>query len=74
MKPRELERFVTPECFDVRRAGAIGRFGHVADERRGVERDAAVCERSDDEEPLPRLDVERDFDREIAVKAQRVVE
>ena len=68
-KTQELKRFVTPERFDVSCAGAIRALGNLADERRGVERGAAVCDRTDDEQPLTRLEVERDFDGEIAVVA-----
>ena len=39
-----------------------------------LERDAAVHQRSDDQQPLTRLQVERDADREVAVDIQLLFE
>ena len=69
-EPRELQRLVAPDRFDQFGAGTIGAGGDLADERRRLERHAAVHQRTDDQQPLPRLQVERDPDGELAVRLE----
>ena len=63
----KLQRFVAPDGFHQLRPGPIGAGGDVADERRGLERHAPVHQRSDDQQPLPGLQVESNLDSQLAV-------
>jgi len=58
---REEERFIAPHGLDEPGPGAIRARRDVAGERRRFKRRAAVRERTDDEQPLPRLQVEADL-------------
>ena len=70
---QELKRFVTPERFDVSCSSSIRTLRNPANKRSSVERRAAVCNRTDDEQPLMRLEVEGDFHGELAVCGERGV-
>jgi len=63
----QLQRFVAPERFDVTCTSAIGAFDNHPDQWSGIERCPAVCNRSDDEQPLMRLQVEGNLHGELAV-------
>jgi hypothetical protein len=73
-EPYELQRFVTPDRFDERRAGAIRAGRDMPHERRRFERHAAAGERPDDDEPLALLKVEADPDGELGIRLKRSVE
>src|SRR5262249_24764663 len=74
LEARRQQRFVAPERFDEPRAGAVGGRGDGAHEPRRFERDAAVADRSNDEQPLARLQMEADTHRQIGVGPQHRVE
>src|SRR5881628_4055242 len=67
-KADELQRLVAPDCLDQLRARAIRARRDVPDDRRRFERHAAVHERPDDQQPLPGLEVQSNFDGELAVQ------
>jgi hypothetical protein len=73
VEPRQLHGLVAPDRFHQRRAGAIGARRDAAHQRRRLQRDAAVHQRSDDEQALTGLEVERDVDRDICVGFEPVI-
>src|SRR5262245_18133766 len=66
-QPCQQQGFVSPNRLDERRAGAVRARGDMTDERRRFEGEAAR-ERHEDDQPLARLKVQRDPDRELAVR------
>ena len=56
---QRLLHLVAVNRFDERRTGAIGCRGDLPRQWRRFERRAAVCERADNQQPLPRLHVQR---------------
>ena len=64
------QRLVTPEHLDERGARLVRPRGHGAHERGGVERDAAVRERAEDQQSLPGLQVEPDADHQVGIAAE----
>ena len=73
-EPHELQRLVTPDRLDVAGSGAIRGLRQASNQRGRVERDAAIGERSDDRQPLPRLQVQPDPNRQVGVLAEGVVD
>src|SRR5256885_1959599 len=70
----ELQLLVAPNRLDQRRACAISTRSNVPDERSPFERHAAVHQRTDDEQPLARLQIQRNPDRQLAVMFESFVE
>ena len=70
----KLERFVTPDDFDKGGSRPIGALHDVPDEGRRLERRAAACQRSDDEETLAGSQVKADFDGKLAVGMKSLVQ
>ena len=74
LEPQRLLRFVAVNRFDERRAGAIRRCGNLTRQRRRFERCAAIRERSDNHQPLPRLQVQRNPHGELRINLQLSIE
>ena len=70
LEPRQQQRLVAPDRFDQLGAGTVGARGDRANQRRRIERDAAVGERADDQEALARLEIEGHADGQLAVTVE----
>src|SRR2546423_1429184 len=70
LETRELQRLISPDRLDELRARAIRARGDVPDERRRFERHTAIHQWSDNQQPLPRLQVEGDLDGNLAVSLE----
>ncbi len=70
LEPQEQQLLVAPQHFDQRRASAVGAHRDPTDERRRLERRAAVGERTDDEQPLAGSQVQADLDDQVAVRVK----
>jgi hypothetical protein len=66
-EPREKQRFIAPHRLDQGGPGPVRARGDTADERRGLE-GYARRQRPHDDEPLPRLEVQRDPDGKLSVR------